>query len=140
MTTESWKDLTHRTDTLPGPKAFFACGYGSEQVNMLRTFLDELGYEEVPIRVCRKAHLDHPLAESLAEDVSGALLPEGALPYTLILSGLTPKDVESVLHRFKQVALPRPIFATTTERNLDFTVKTLLRHLLEEKRMAAAGR
>ena len=137
MTTKEQRDIVH-PDMLPGPKTFYASGYGSDQVNTLRAFLSQIGYEQVPVQVCTKGHLDLKLEEALTADIADDALPEGALPYVLVISGQEISTVEHLLKRFGQSGLPRPIFATTTENNLSFSVKELLRHLLAERQMASA--
>lgn len=141
MTTKSDKDtLRHAEGRLPGPMTFYASGYSGEQTAILHTFLSSIGYENVPLKICTKNQLTLTLGEALSTDRVDEPLPEGALPYVLVFSGMKPTDVENVLGKFGQNGLPRPIFATTTESNLTFSVKELLKHLLSERHMAATSR
>jgi hypothetical protein len=76
------------------------------------------------------------LEEALSVEDQGAPLKEGDLPYTLIASGLGFDAVRNIMTNFAKNGLPRPIFATTTPTNLQFRVRDLLLHLLEEQRSA----
>ena len=139
MTSDDWKNISNDRDRFPGPTAVLVSGYGDAERSTIRRFLDEQGYAAAPLKPCTKAQLDVTLSEVLADETVGEPLGEGVLPYAMVLSGLTYPDVQHVLKQFKTTGLPRPIFATTTETNLSFTVKTLLMHLLEEQRAVREG-
>lgn len=134
MTDQDWNAISEDEQVFPGPRGFFLSGYDPDQIEIIRAFLDGLGYDNAPLTPCAKEHLDLTLTEALTARFDTPLLGQGKLPYVLVMSGVALRDVKNVLDHFSSNGLPRPIFATTTETNLDFTIKQLLRHLLDEQR------
>lgn len=134
MSDGNFKDISNADGAFPGPCAFLAAGYDPEQLSALRNFLDMQGYTNAPIRPCTAEQIGDPLERVLSSETGGVPLGEKKLPYVLVFSGLTYKDVQQVMQHFSTSGLPRPIFATTTPTNLAFTIKELLLHLLEEQK------
>lgn len=136
MTDETWREVTEDTSCSPGPKAFFVSGYGTDQLGELKSFMAELGHDDIPLRPCTQGHLAGTLEEALSGEDQEPPLEEGELPYTLIAAGLGFDAVRNIMTNFAKNGLPRPIFATTTPTNLQFRVRDLLLHLLEEQKSA----
>ncbi|MBN2672791.1 MAG: DUF3783 domain-containing protein [Deltaproteobacteria bacterium] len=136
MNDEYYEKLAASERRYPGPNVFFVSGYTQAEADTLQEFLHLLGYENVPVKACTLDQLDTRLNTVLTEETETAPVGEGKLPHAMIFSGMTANDVQLVMRRFSECSLPRPIFATTTPTNLDFTVKELLKHLLAEARAA----
>ena len=134
MTNDDWKRVNQDNTPFPGPRAFFVSGYDPPQVEVLRELLDGLGYTNAPIRCCAASQMDVSFERALSTESADEPLGQGRLPYTMIISGMTAADAGKIMQGFSASGLPRPIFATSTETNLQFTVKELLRHLLAEQR------
>lgn len=139
MTDSDFEKMTDAVRPFPGPELFLVSGYEREEIKQLTAFLQSIGYPNAAVKFCTEAQLNDTLESVLNEPPAGEPAGKGKLPNTMVFSGMTRADVQTVISRFKECGLPRPIFATTTPSNLSFKVRELLRHLIEEQR-AAIGR
>jgi len=119
---------------LPGPRAVFISGFSEESFPVLQEFLAAENIEDITLVACRENMLDQTIGQVLEQPSEEALIPADKLPPVMLWSGIAHKELDHIIRNFVKNGLPRPIFATTTPRNLDFTVKTLMRHLLEDQR------
>lgn len=119
---------------LPGPRAIFFSGFSRETEKTVMKFIDDYGLTNISIIPCRKDSLDKKLYEVLKDTSDEEYIEADQLPQVMLLSGLQFDEVDTFLHNFSETGIPRPIFATTTDANLDFTIKELLRHLLGEQK------
>lgn len=129
-------DTRSDQNILPGPAALFLCGFDpAAACSPLQNLIAGMDYPALRLIFCTREMLDALLADALSETfLKGTLLAANQLPAVCLLSGLPPAFLHTFLSRFHETGLVRPIFATTTTSNLAFTVKELLRHLLEERR------
>jgi hypothetical protein len=139
MTDTDFEPLKNDNRLFPGPRAFLVSGYNSQEVTALSAFLLSLGYHDVPVRPCSESQLNDTLESVLSSDSQDTPAADGALPHVVVCSGMTSADVQTVMRGFSRSGLTRPVFATTTPTNLTFTLKELLRHLLEEQKAAMAA-
>ena len=121
-------------DHLPGPDALLISGYDDDARRDLRLFLSLVLDREPPLRPLSSESLDRTVEEVLRADETDAPLPAQRLPRVVLFSGCTLSQARRVLTQWKASGLPRPIFSVATDTNLQFTVRALLSHLLEEHR------
>jgi len=119
---------------LPGPRAVLICGNSAASHNSIRNFLKDWGYSDIEVLGCREDFLNNTIEHVLTNPSKAELIQAEKLPPVMLWSGISHKELDSILSRFNETGLARPIFATTTTHNLKFTVKELLRHLLEEQK------
>jgi len=55
------------------------------------------------------------------------------LPWAIILSGLTERELHTVLKNYRPLGLPSPLWATLTETSVNWPLKTLLIELMSER-------
>lgn len=119
---------------LHGPRAVFVCGYPQESLEILQRFLDEKELLDIKIIPCRMGHIEGTVEEALTGSDASEIVPQNQLPPVMLWAGITHKELDHMIRNYKDNGMPRPIFATTTEHNLQFSIKTLIRHLLEDQR------
>lgn len=120
--------------TLPGPRALFICGFTDNDHQTMRGFLKGKGIEEVDVIPCRQDSLDKKIGSVLQGDSTAAIIEAEKLPPVMLWSGIAHEELDEALGEFQNTGLKRPIFATTTIPNMEFTVKELLQHLISEQR------
>ena len=139
MTDTDFQQMKNDNRLFPGPRAFLVSGYNPQEVSELSVFLNAFGYDGIPIRACCESQLNDTLESVLACESPEDPAADGALPHVMVFSGMTSADVQTVMRGFSKSGLSRPVFATTTPTNMTFTLKELLRHLLEEQKAAMAA-
>lgn len=120
--------------SLPGPRAVFFSGFDEGTSETLKNYFSSKGLENIRIIPCRQDSLDAKVSEVLKEESTAPVIPAEKLPPVMLWSGLKHSELDIALGSFGETGLARPIFATTTEPNLEFSIKELLRHLLSEQK------
>ncbi len=117
---------------LPGPKAILISGFSDEDAVRVRHFLAELD-EDVPIIRLTPSMLTKRLEQALRITESTEIpLRETDIPRAMIISGISLELLHSILDTLRDSGFNRPMMATSTETSLEFTVKELLLHLMDE--------
>lgn len=116
---------------LPGEKALFLSGFAETELDSLKSFFSDFDIDKFVL--CSKSMLEMKIKDVF--NVKENPIPKENLPRVMLISGIQFSKVHEILSSFKKSGLERPIFATTTEHNLEFTAKELLLHLLEEQKM-----
>lgn len=122
------------TGILPGPRALFICGFPEKTERIMTEFLKDNGILDITVALCREDSLLGKISTVLSKKSDSPLIPSEKLPPVMLWSGIKHKELDHSLGNFNDTGLKRPIFATSTEHNLDFTVKELLQHLISEQR------
>jgi hypothetical protein len=121
-----------------GPLALLLCGFSLEESRTVSSFLGTIDASEHRVVLCTEPMLVQSLGEALTTTEESPPVPPDQLPRVMVLSGMTGAQVRVFLDQYASTQLPRPIFATVTPSNLNFTVRDLLIELLEEHRAMAA--
>jgi len=85
-----------------------------------------------PVVVMRRTQGSVRLQQILEQDAEG----EGRLEVderVVLFHNISDAGVVRLMQLFREIDVPRPIFATVTESNLTFTLAELLEHLVEER-------
>ena len=120
-----------------GPLALLVCGFSLEESRTVSSFLGTIDASEHRVVLCTEPMLAQSLGEALTTTEESPPVPPDKLPRVIVLSGMTGAQVRVFLDQYASTQLPRPIFATVTPSNLDFTVRDLLIELLQEHRAMA---
>jgi len=123
-----------------GPLALLLCGFSLEESRTLSSFLGTIDASEHRVVLCTEPMLAQPLREALTTAEEFPPVPPDKLPRAIVLSGMSGAQVRVFLDQYASTQLPRPIFATVTPSNLDFTVRDLLVELLHERRAMSERR
>lgn len=118
---------------LPGPRAVFISGYPEESLVVLEDFLNKGGFDNIRLIQARADHVGMTVGEVLESQSEAELVPPEKLPPVMLWSGIGHLELDSIIKSFRENGLPRPIFATTTKGNLNFDIRTLIRHLLSDQ-------
>jgi len=120
--------------TLPGPRAVFISGFSKESHQTIRDFLKEMGIKNINVVPCREDSINLKVLKVLEYQSESPIIPAEKLPPLMMWSGIDHSELDTVLGSFSETKLQRPIFCTSTEHNLDFTIKELINHLLNEQK------
>ncbi|MBB6482109.1 DUF3783 domain-containing protein [Spirochaeta isovalerica] len=120
--------------TLPGPRALFICGYTEEEHRSMSSYLSGSSINNIEVIPCRLDALEKKVGDVLSGSAQGEIIDAEKLPPVMVWAGIGHDELDKALSGFQSTKLKRPIFATATIPNMDFTVKELLNHLLSEQK------
>ncbi len=125
------------SDEAIGPATVLFCGFTPQEVMLIKTLLKAVGAEDHNTLLCTEQMIMQPLGQALLSTKQLTPVPPNKLPRVMVMSGLTAAQIHGILESYDLTKLRRPIFATTTERNLNFTVRELLVELIQEQKAMA---
>ncbi|MGW8320346.1 MAG: DUF3783 domain-containing protein [Thermodesulfobacteriota bacterium] len=134
MSQGEFKKIDQEEGAPLGPPALLLCGFSFEESRTLSSFLGTIDASEHRVVLCTEPMLARSLREALTTAEESPPVPPDKLPRAIVLSGMGGARVRVFLDQYASTQLPRPIFATVTPSNLDFTVRDLLVELLQEHR------
>lgn len=120
--------------TLPGPRALLICGYSEEERESMESYLSEIHIGDLNMIPYRFDAMEQKVGDVLAGSSQGEIIGAEKLPPVMVWAGIGHDELDRALKGFQSTGLKRPIFATATIPNMDFTVKELLNHLLSEQK------
>jgi hypothetical protein len=140
MTQGTFRELGDGNRSIPGPSAVLLCGFLVAEAQEVRALLGRAGIQTERVILCSEGLLRKPLREALETPGSEEPVPPDRLPRVMILSGMTESQIGLFLDTFRSSGLPRPIFATATEWNLERPVRQVLLDLVKEHRALAGSK
>lgn len=134
MTEDTFRELGDGSRSIPGPSAVLLCGFVVAEAMEVRALLDRAGIQTDRVILCSEGMLRKSLREALEAPGSEEPVPPDRLPRVMIFSGMKERQIGLFLDTFRSSGLPRPIFATATDWNLQRPVRDVLLDLLKEHR------
>lgn len=128
-------DANPKVETVIGPPAVLFCGFTPQEAMLMKTLLKAVGAEDHNILLCTEQMIMQPVGQALLATKQLPPVPPDKLPRVMVMSGMSDEQIHGVLEGYSATRLRRPIFATATKRNLNYTVRELLVELLQEHRM-----
>ena len=123
-----------------GSKAVLVCGYRPEEAQAVAGLLETIGVPGHTILLCTLSKLSQTLEQALCATDPAPPVPEDKLPPVMILSGMSGSRIHAFIDGFPSTGLPRPIFASATQSNLQFIVRDLIIELLKEHQVMMENR
>lgn len=134
MTQPGFKPVGQTEQRLFGPRKILVCGYSLEQQHVLLEIFAQLPeYKNLPILFARPEDTDTSLETLFSRDQSSEEGEVLASPPTIIMAGLTGKELHLFMAEHKKAMLFSPIWATLTPTSAGWTLGDLLKELGREK-------
>ena len=116
-----------------GPRAMLICGYTPEEQESLMQFLNTIQMTDVPVIFAATDQKNARLITLLSQPhQTGRDLPSG-MERTIILSGITEKELHKTLSSYRETNLSRPFWATLTPISQNWPLADLIAELKKER-------
>lgn len=116
-----------------GPRKILVIGFPPEDQTRLRALLAEIGLTDIPAVFAATSQGATRVGELLELPDGAGQGQESALPRAVILSGLTQKELHTVLQQYPAAGLPVPLWATLTDTSAGWPLSDLLKELAAER-------
>ncbi len=117
-----------------GPRAVLICGFASEEHEKIAKFFKSILSGDPPVVFATDADGPVVIKELISRpDQSGCGMNSGS-DRTVVLSGLTEKELLEILAGYRERGLPRPLWATLTPVSEAWNLSALIRELCAERR------
>ncbi len=119
-------------ERMHGATAVLVSGLEVEQQQALRGLMDASGLTEVPTVYIVEAFIEHSLFELSRMPNETRAGQTAKLPRAVIMSGMTEKELHTLMDAYRETDLPKPHWATVTPTTEQWPIKRLLIELLKE--------
>jgi hypothetical protein len=117
-----------------GPKGLVVCGFPPAEHAPLADALDQIGFTDRPYIFAMEKDLAKTLKEVLSAEGRSGMGHSSTMHRAIIMSGFLQSEVHTLMTAFRQVGLPRQLWATVTPVSENWTLAALLTELAEEDR------
>lgn len=114
---------------LYGPRAVLVCGYAAAEQELFLAMLERFRLADLPARFPTGEDLDRPVGELLALHPGHGHGVDSPLPRAVVLSGITEKELSTIMAAWKHLGLPRQNWATLTPTSERWPLMDLLTEL-----------
>ena len=134
MTQSGFKPVGQTEQHLFGPRKIIVCGYTYEHQHSLRETLAQLPeFKDLPILFARPEDEGISLSTLFSREPVTGEDETLASPPTVIMAGLTGKELHLLMSEHKKTNIPSPIWATLTPISAGWPLRKLLKELGREK-------
>lgn len=124
---------------LYGPRGLLACGYAAAEQRPLLDMLVRFNLADIPVVFATGAEMDRTVGAALTLPAGHGQGQDSPLPRAIVLSGVTEKELTTIMAAWKHLGLPRQHWASLTPTSEGWTLVDLLTEL-DMERMALAAR
>jgi hypothetical protein len=116
-----------------GPRGILVCGFSSEERKSILDMLSDKKFKNLPVIYTTNADRTELMKDIIARAHQTGLEDECTLDRAIIMSGLTEKELHRTMKTYKNLKLPKPLWATLTPTSENWTVESLISELNSEK-------
>lgn len=138
MPASGFSKIKNSKKRLYGPRRCLACGYTAAEQQALLAMMLRWNFADLPALFADAADMDRPVGEILAEEGGYGQGQDSPLPRAVILSGVTEKELNTIMAAWKHLGLPRQNWATLTPTSEGWALIDLLAEL-DAERLALGG-
>jgi hypothetical protein len=133
MSQGTFKKIGESTQPMYGPRSILVCGFPPAERDTIMKLLDSIQLKDLPVIFTTAADSEERLGDLLTRpDQSGRNADSGSVR-AIVLSGITENELHRTLSAYREVGLPRPLWASLTPFSETWTVSALLEELKNER-------
>ena len=132
MAKNTFKKVGDSDQRMYGPRGILACGYSPGEQESLLNFLENEGFNGIPVVFVPESEEEKTLGEFFKRSHLSGFQTDPGITQALILSGISERELQRLLSAFRGGAFPRPLLAALTPTSERWSVRTLLRELNRE--------
>ncbi len=124
---------------LYGPRGLLVCGYAAAEQQPFLDMLVRFSLADIPVVFATAAEMDHTVGEALTLPAGHGQDADSPLPRAVVLSGVTEKELSTIMAAWKHLGLPRQNWASLTPTSEGWPLVDLLTEL-DMERVALSSR
>lgn len=118
---------------LYGERGALVCGYSVQDQDALLAMLERWNFTDLPVVFAGMDDAERPVGEVLKEPAGHGRGRDSLLPRTIVLSGVSEKELNTFMAAWKHLGLPPQNWAALTPTSEAWTVLDLLAELDMER-------
>ena len=127
-----FEKVSQSSAPLYGERKLLVCGYSSAAHQELLAFLKYIGLDSIPVVFATDTDIDRQLLDLMALPDQSGLGEDSTLKRGIILSGLTEKEVHTLIGGYRQAGGAEQLWAVLTPISENWSLRDLLQELEAE--------
>ncbi|MFP4035615.1 MAG: DUF3783 domain-containing protein [Desulfovermiculus sp.] len=117
-----------------GPKVILVCGYPGDEHEPFLSFLKKTKVADFPVVFAVQTDLERQVGEIIDQNHKSGLMHSSPMPRAVIMSGVTGKEMNSLMQGYRKARFPLQLWASLTPTSETWTLQGLLSELELESR------
>jgi hypothetical protein len=132
MSEETFSRVEPSEERMYGPRGVVVCGYPPGEHAPLIELLERICGKDLTVRFAGEEAAGETLSDLLTHPHRRGEGPESGLSRALVLSGLTQKELHTLMAAYRQSGLPAQLWAVLTPTTEGWPLRQLLAELARE--------
>jgi hypothetical protein len=133
MSEGTFRKIGESAEPMYGPRAILVCGFTPSEQETVMKLLDSIQLTDVSVIFATPEDTEICLGELLTLPNQSGRNKECDIARTIVMSGITERELQQMLSNYKGAGLPRPLWATLTPFSENWALSTLLEELKKER-------
>jgi len=116
-----------------GPRGILVCGFSSNERKTILKIFTNKKFKHLPVVFTDSEDRLELMKDMITRAHQTGMGHECGLEHAIIMSGLTEKELHRTMKAYKEVKLPKPLWATLTPTSESWTVEALISELNSER-------
>ncbi|WP_027370801.1 DUF3783 domain-containing protein [Desulfovermiculus halophilus] len=117
-----------------GPRVILVCGYPQDEHEPFLSFLKKTKVADFPVVFAVQTDLERKVGEIIDQEHKSGFLHSSPMPRAVIMSGVTGKEMNSLMQGYRKARFPLQLWASLTPTSEAWTLQELLSELEVESR------
>jgi len=130
----TFKKVGHSKKRMYGPRALLICGYPAEEHTPFLEMLEKIGLAGVPAVFTTYRDLGSAVGDLLTSEDKTGLKETSPMRRAVIMSGLTQKELNTLMGVYRKAELPSQLWASLTPVSENWPLRKLLEELYAESK------
>jgi len=132
MTDASFKKVGQTENFLYGPRKILLCGYSTDELNHFYKILKKIKLSDLMLIAANTESLPCELKKLFSQKDNSGFNGDSEMQRSAILSGITEKELHSIINVYRSSGLPKQFWAALTPVSENWTLGELLEELKKE--------
>lgn len=134
MSDAEFQKVTQSEEILYGPRKLLLCGFAADVQSMFNELLNMIGITELPLVWVTEDQAETRVGDLIQLEDGSGIGASSSLPRAIIMSGITQKELHTLMSGCRQSGMQQLLWATLTPTSETWPIKDLLKELAAEHR------
>ena len=134
MSDAEFEKVTQSEEILYGPRKLLLCGFAADVQSKFNELLNMIGITELPLVWVTQDQAETRVGDLIRLEDGSGTGASSSLPRAIIMSGITQKELHTLMSGCRQSGMQQLLWATLTPTSETWPIQDLLKELAAEHR------
>ena len=131
--------VSQSEEPMHGPRKLLVCGYSAPEQDAFCEMMEHEGLEDVDILFGIPADGECTMSELFCQESRCKMGEPGKMPRAVIMGGISEKELHRIMSGWRELGLPRQLWAVLTPNSEKWTLRQLITELQRELKEMQKG-